>query len=137
MAAVMLSLVAVVITWVDLALYRHQEGRFWFRISFYSSVLGLLCSWLGSFQLRLLDSTLEYWSLFGGHRKLAHDEIAEARVEIGTAKDEDRFRPPIRLEVLPDRRHKNKPIFINLKVFQGKDLSRILEWLGSKLRNEA
>ena len=75
MAAVMLSLVAVVITWVDLALYRHQEGRFWFRISFYSFVLGLLCSWLGSFQLRLLDSTLEYWSLFGGHRKLAHDEI--------------------------------------------------------------
>jgi hypothetical protein len=136
-AAVLCSIAGIVITWTYLFLARRQDARFWLGISIGSSVLGLLCSWLGSFQVRLCGSTLEYWSLFGGYRALKQDDIAKARIEIGSSSYGDRFRPPIRLEILPGALGQSKqPVFINLKVFSRSDLKRIFDWLGSKLQTE-
>ena len=136
-AAVTWSIASIVITWICLFLARRQDARFWLGIGIGSSVLGLLGSWLGSFQVRLFDTTLEYWSLFGGYRVLEQDEIAKARIEVGSSTYVDRFRPPIRLEILPDVLKQNrKPIFMNLKVFSRSDLKRIFDWLGPKLQTE-
>ena len=125
----------ILVTWLVLFLKGAREANHWLGISLGLSVVGFLGSWLGSFQLRLSGNTLEYWSLFGGHQLLNSDEISTARIATGVSEYRDRFRPPIRLEILTQSFVETKPIFINLKVFQREDLSRIFAWLGAKLRD--
>lgn len=95
--------------------------------------LGMLV-WLSSYQIRLSLNKIEYWSLFGGYRSLARDEIKQARIKIGWFTYWDRFRPTFRLEILPNTEQNDKHlIIINLKVFKKIDLDYLFDWLGEKL----
>lgn len=97
--------------------------------------VGFLYSWLGGYQLRLSRSQIEYWSLFGGYRSLSSDQIRKARIGVGEFRYTDRFRPTIRLEILPaslsDKA--SQPIIVNLKVFRKENMDRVFDWLGPKL----
>jgi hypothetical protein len=91
---------------------------------------GTLLSWLGAFQVRLSEDTLEYVSLFGGYRSLRRDEIRQASIEVGPKRPGGGTRlPPIRLEVKPNN-IELKTIYINWKVLSRRGQSQLVEWLG-------
>ncbi len=104
----------------------------WLELSVSSSALGFFVMWLNVFQVRLSPTTIEYWSFFGGHRSLTKDHIKNACIQTGVVKYIDRFRPPMRLEIISSCSHE-KPIIINLKMFSRSDLDRTFDWLGQKL----
>ena len=91
---------------------------------------GTLLSWLGAFQVRLSENTIEYVSLFGGYRSLRRDEIGRASIRTGPKSQGDGDRlPPIRLEVKP-KNLKLKTIYINWKVLSRRGQSQLIAWLG-------
>lgn len=111
----------------------NQSPQLWLGLAFGFFALGLLYAWLGGYRLRLFTSLIEYQSLFGGFRALRLNDIQHARIRIGWFTYWDRFRPTIRLEILPGNGAHKKPVVVNMKVFRKEDLDRVLNWLGPKL----
>ncbi len=118
---------------LDLSRGLNQSSQLWWAFTFGAFALGLLYAWLGAYQFRISSSAIEYWSLFGGYRSLTLNEIQHARIRIGWFTYWDRYRPNVRLEILPLHGGQQGAVIVNLKVFREKDLDHILDWLGSKL----
>jgi len=95
--------------------------------------IGFLFSWAASYELRITNETIDYFSLLGGHRSLNLRDIDHARIRVGPFELLDRLRPTPHLEIVPRDSGDLLPVVINLKVFRKPDLERVFEWLGEKL----
>jgi hypothetical protein len=103
-------------------------------VAWLAGFIGGLFAWVGAYELRTTNETVDYFSLIGGHKTLTLRDIKNARVRSGWFTYADRFRPTTRLEILPTDRRGLRPIIVNLKVFRESDLKRFFAWLGEKLR---
>jgi len=83
--------------------------------------------WIASFQITVSGSELSYKTLFGGKRTLTLAQISSAETELGAGK---LFGPFYRLVIVPKGR--GKPLVINMKIFEKRDLQRLLVILGDK-----
>jgi hypothetical protein len=111
------------------------NAELWSGIGFCAFAIGALYTWLGSYQLRISESAIEYWSLFGGYRSLSQSQIDRAQIRTGWVTYQDRFRPLSRLEILPAAGSGGRLMVIGLKIFREKELNQVLNWLGPLLRS--
>lgn len=88
--------------------------------------------WLSAYELKIAHDEVIYHSLFGGTVSLPVDSIMKAEFEMGFATFSDRFRPTLRLVLEPDSSTRKKPIIINVKPFDQKDLQAFLAILDSR-----
>ena len=119
----------------NLVTKRHQVPQILWGLALCCFVIGIFASWLGAYQLRLSESLIEYWSLFGGYRALITDEIQQARIRIGWFSYWDRYKPTMRLELLSACPNNKRDVIVNLKVFRQEDIDRVFDWLGPKLED--
>ena len=117
---------------LDKLLNESSNLQTWFDIALGLFAFGFGLSWLGAYQLRLTQSRIEFWSLFGGYRSLPLDQIHAAQKKTGW----DPIQPLHRLLIIPKRRH-DRPIVVNLKVFPTAEIERAILWLGAKLEPTA
>jgi hypothetical protein len=82
--------------------------------------------WMISFRIEVAFGMLKYHSLLGGTKEVRLNEIEVARIEVGYSKYMDRFRPPVRLCVRPQRGLGAKAFDINLRVFDRSDIDQLL-----------
>ena len=108
-------------------------GGAWLMVGLLGSILVLILLWVGFFRISLIGETLFYRSLWGGTRSLQLSEIKSAEIKIDT---NEKFGPPYRLILWPEPSTGKKPIVVNMKVFSRTDLTRVFDFLGSKLQTK-
>lgn len=107
----------------------------WQPLGIIGGGLALVWLWLGRFQIVLSDDILSYRTLFGGTRSIPLSEIERAEIEAGWSTYWDRFRPMVRLAIIPHASSENRPLDINVKVFCRQDIDRVLDFLGPKFHD--
>lgn len=83
--------------------------------------------WISSFRLRVADGFLIYTSPFRKTIAVRLEEIATAKVVVGSERYWDRLKPTVRLAITPNSQSSVKPFEVNLKVFRRKDVAFLLD----------
>jgi hypothetical protein len=102
---------------------------------FVAAALGVfIITWVQRFRIELTDQTIRYRTLFTGTREIQLADIESAEMQFGTTKYADRFRPPMRLELVPKSGKSNGfgIVSINIKMFSRSDIQRLVEHIQSK-----
>jgi len=93
--------------------------------------------WLSRFRVSMSGEVLSHRSLFGGTRSLRFTEIQSAEINADIEfKTQERLAPLFKLILWPEPITGKKPLIINMKVFGKRDLTRVLDLLGPKLKTE-
>lgn len=92
--------------------------------------------WFRRFLLEVSGNVLRYRSLLGGTKEIRFDDIRTTRIESGFPHYRDRFRPTLRMIVLPKEGAGAAPFDINLKVFEKIDIDRLVEILSRAAKAE-
>jgi hypothetical protein len=101
-------------------------------------LLGLMLGalvWFKVFMLKLSGGDLCYRRLFGGMTKLPLNNVKSAQIEIGCFTFRDRFRPTVRLVIIPQESNQARPFDIDIKLFEPADIERLLDVLPLENRN--
>jgi hypothetical protein len=102
---------------------------------FLAVVLGVfIIAWVRRFRIELTDHSIKYRTLFTGTLEIQLADIESAEMQFGVTKYADRFRPPMRLELVPksDNFNGSGIVSINLKMFSRSDIQRLVEHIQSK-----
>jgi len=95
-------------------------------------LLGLMFGvlvWFKVFMLKFHEGILCYRRLFGGLTKLPLNQVKSARIEIGCFTFRDRFRPTVRLVIIPQESSRSRRFDISIKLFKPVDIERLLDVL--------
>jgi hypothetical protein len=113
---------------------RSDPGAFKIAVALLAAYVFVLV-WIGRFQIILTDQTLVYKSLFGGTRRVAIEDIQSIRTQI---RPRARFGPVYQLVVLlASRTGGEERLIINMKVFERRDIQRLLQSLREKTEGDA
>ena len=83
--------------------------------------------WFLSHRIVIADNYLSYRTLFGGWKSIPLEQVQSVELEVGWKTYSDRFRPMLRLKVVPSDTSAFRPLIINLRVFKKEDISDLLQ----------
>ena len=83
-------------------------------------------AWVRSSTIVVSDTMFEFRGFFRRSRGILLQDIAEVRLEASGNRYSDRFRPPIRLRVIPAPGAAATPFFVNAKLFRRRELNDVL-----------
>lgn len=87
-------------------------------------IIGIIIAsyiWISLHIIHLHPDKITYYSLIGGNRTLYLSEINKWSIRIGVFKYLDRFKPTVRLEIVPSSNGQKKSIIIAIRLFDKKD----------------
>jgi hypothetical protein len=87
--------------------------------------------WLFRFQFVINNDSVSYRSLFWGTCTYQLKEIKSIYLESGAREYSDRFKPFVRLAIVP-LKQADRALYVNVKVLSPTGMSRVLETLRSK-----
>jgi hypothetical protein len=108
--------------------FRNKQNMWIPTLLLVGLMLGLWI-WHRAFHLEVKQETLSYRSLFTGQTELPLADIKSARIEIGCFRFRDRFRPTVRLVIIPKSISAVRPFDISLRVFDRHTIQPLLELL--------
>jgi hypothetical protein len=111
---------------------RSDPGAFEIAVAVSTTYLFVL-TWIWRFQIILTSQTLAYKSLFGGVRRLDVAEIQKIKTQIDFKR---KLGPFYRLLIFSGRSDKEEPLVINMKVFERRDIQRLVEFLKGKAEGD-
>ena len=109
------------------------DSSWWIAVGICVSVIGFTILWLSHMQITLTNKSIRYKTLFHRPTSLPFEEIESAETQIGHLKRSDRFKPYVRLVIMPYNSSELRPLIINIKPFDAKDLEYIFEAIESNL----
>lgn len=107
-----------------------QDSRHWQLLGVAMAGIALSLLWIRSHQIRLSKGELMYRTPFRKGRSILLSEIEKAEVKVGVFRYRDRFKPTVRLEIVPKPSSGREPIVIGLKLFAEHDVNRLFDALG-------
>jgi hypothetical protein len=107
-----------------------QDRSHWQLLGAATAGIALSLLWIRSHEIRLSKSELAYRTPFRKGRSISLSEIEKAEVKVGVFRYRDRFKPTVRLEVVPRPSSGREPIVIGLKLFAERDVNRLFDALG-------
>lgn len=121
-----------------LSIVASTVHRSWLRAAVICLVaMAVSFLWLGSFKLVLTDEVITYRTFLGGTSSIRLDDIHEVvrmAVRAGGLRYADRFKPPIRLVIVPRASAGERAMAVNLKVFNRREVAQLLEALDGRLQ---
>ena len=110
----------------SIAIFDDQTA--WRGVGYFIVMAFCFYFWIYLHFIVISSREISYYSLFGGKRSLLLDEITKWSIRIGIFKYMDRFKPTVRLEIESTNREK-KPIIIAIRLFDKKDIDKVLDFL--------
>jgi hypothetical protein len=96
------------------------------------AIVGIVLStlWIRLHEVRVSKGALTYRMPFWKGQSISLSEIEKAEVKVGVFRYRDRFKPTVRLEIVPKRSSGQEPIVIGLKLFAEQDVHRLFDAIG-------
>ena len=107
-----------------------QDRSHWQLLAAAMTGIALSMLWIWSHEVRLSKGELTYRTPFRKGRSISLSEIEKAEVKVGVFRYLDRFKPTVRLEIVPKPSSGREPIVIGLKLFAEQDVNRLFDALG-------
>ncbi len=107
-----------------------QDSSHWQLLGAATAGIAFSLLWVRSHEIRLSKGELAYQTPFRKGRSISLSEIEKAEVKVGVFRYRDRFKPTVRLEVVPKPSSGREPIVIGLKLFAEHDVNRLFDALG-------
>jgi hypothetical protein len=123
-------LLTIPISICALAAIRHPS--MWLAVLIGGGGFGTFLLWLSAYRIDIENGSFTYSNLFHGKVVFPIETIKDAQVKVGYSKYADRFRPPVRLEIMVRDGQSEKMVVVNLKVFCQKDIEACLKLLHVK-----